>query len=618
MFRIPDFQRGYSWEERQLNDFWMDLTELSAGRNHYIGLLTVEKIDSDKIKDDTDRWMVDERKLNPYFIIDGQQRITTCILLIKALIDNVESLGEEDFDEIQKRYLWLTRKGDGNKLCIFGYERDNPSFEYWKSKILNIESSANEDLQTSYTRNLQFAYDYFVKKIVANPGAAKEVYAKLTTNLKFNFYEIDPSFDVCVAFETMNNRGKDLSKLELLKNRLIYLSSLIRHHCDTSNQDEVISESEERQLRIDINNVWKTIYEFLGKSPTLKLKDDDFLKDHWAMYFGFKKERAEEYAEFLLNEHFTAKRVASKSIKFKHIKEYIVSLQASVKIWYRLFSCDSANAVEKDILGNLNVLDYRYSVPLIMAAYSNSKSEPPLEILSALEKFLFLSFCIYGRRSDYKQTEFMQLAHELFVGEYENGHRCTCQNAKNQIIDKIDEKGAAKKFKIFIADLFNEKDGFFSWNGLKYFLFMYEKHLYNNSNEEFARLHWNGTMTREHILPQTPTDAYWQKQLENKNEIEIHILTHSIGNFLLLNRAKNSAQSAKKFEDKKSAEKLGYAVGTFSEIEVCKYADWNSKSILDRSIHLIRFLEKKWELSFGTDTDISEMLLLNMEGNATY
>lgn len=46
IFRIPDFQRGYSWEERQLDDFWEDIQNLSPDKIHYIGLLTVEPIKS--------------------------------------------------------------------------------------------------------------------------------------------------------------------------------------------------------------------------------------------------------------------------------------------------------------------------------------------------------------------------------------------------------------------------------------------------------------------------------------------------------------------------------------------------------------------------------------------
>ena len=54
----------------------------------------------------------------------------------------------------------------------------------------------------------------------------EKLFIKLTQRLKFNIYNIDDDFNVFIAFETMNNRGKRLSNLELLKNRLIYLTTL--------------------------------------------------------------------------------------------------------------------------------------------------------------------------------------------------------------------------------------------------------------------------------------------------------------------------------------------------------------------------------------------------------
>lgn len=87
-------------------------------------------------------------------------------------------------------------------------------------------------------------------------------------------YEVNDDFNVCIVFESMNNRGKSLSNLELLKNRFIYLSANLKATDDAK-----------QELRKDINEVWKNIYHYLGKNPDLKLDDDDFLYNHWIMYF---------------------------------------------------------------------------------------------------------------------------------------------------------------------------------------------------------------------------------------------------------------------------------------------------------------------------------------------
>lgn len=84
----------------------------------------------------------------------------------------------------------------------------------------------------------------------------------------FNLHEIDDDYDVFVAFETMNNRGKKLTNLELLKNRLIYLTTLY--------DDEVFDEKDKSALRKKINDAWKEVYYQLGRNKSVPLSDDDF------------------------------------------------------------------------------------------------------------------------------------------------------------------------------------------------------------------------------------------------------------------------------------------------------------------------------------------------------
>jgi uncharacterized protein with ParB-like and HNH nuclease domain len=115
----------------------------------------------------------------------------------------------------------------------------------------------------------------------------------------FNEYVIENDLDVFIAFETMNNRGKPLSNLELLKNRLIYLSTLFPNEED----------AEKELLRKNINACWKTIYEYLGKNKKRLLPDDVFLKAHWIMYFAYSRRKGDDYIRFLLEQFFTAKNI---------------------------------------------------------------------------------------------------------------------------------------------------------------------------------------------------------------------------------------------------------------------------------------------------------------------
>ena len=139
------------------------------------------------------------------------------------------------------------------------------------------------------------------------------MYRMLTKRFLFNEYIIKDEFDVFVAFETMNNRGKTLSDLELLKNRLIYLTTLYT--------DEELDPAERRDLRNSINDAWKEVYFQLGRNKLKPLNDDNFLRAHWMMYFKFSRQTGRDYIKFLLEEQFTPQRVRRKIVQRVELEE---------------------------------------------------------------------------------------------------------------------------------------------------------------------------------------------------------------------------------------------------------------------------------------------------------
>ncbi|WP_312653006.1 DUF262 domain-containing protein [Aminipila sp.] len=273
-FRIPDYQRGYAWQDEQLEDFWEDIENLKEGKQHYTGLITIEQINKKDVKDQEkwkdDLWLFD-KGFKAYHVIDGQQRLTTVIILLESIISKFSDNDLLNYDPVKKhkdKFLYQ-EAGNQYKSFVFGYEKDNPSDEFFKTEILGQKSSLGDKVpkETLYTANLQDAKEFFKQKIKKmNIEQLDTLFRKIVNGLKFNLYEIEEDLDVFVTFETMNNRGKPLSKLELLKNRLIYLSTLITEEEDIQNR-----------LRRDINEVWKTVYEYLGKNKDNPLDDDDFL-----------------------------------------------------------------------------------------------------------------------------------------------------------------------------------------------------------------------------------------------------------------------------------------------------------------------------------------------------
>lgn len=595
LFRIPDYQRGYAWEEKQLEDFWDDIENLKDDQIHYTGMLTLEKIKNiEDGKWDKDRWLINDG-YEFYHVVDGQQRITTIVVLINELVENIlktKGSNKEYLKKITQEFLY--REERYQRSFIFGYENDNPSDEFFKTRILNKESSTadKQPEETLYTLNLKRAKEFFAGKIRNESELSQiKILEDVLSRFKFNLYKIDSQLDIFITFETMNNRGKPLSTLELLKNRLIYLTTILNN--DGYNA-----------LRDEINEAWKTIYEYLGKNKDNKLSDDDFLKNHWIMFFKYNRERGKAYEHFLLNEYFTPK---NKSLTLEDIKTYIGSIQESAKKWFFIHNPEydkNMPAETKKCLLRLNRLGFLFSKPLIMATLINGGAEQSInDLLKEIERFVFLIFGISQARSGTENSNIYLIANKLY-------HKEISIDEVNKKIEELITGGERKglldidAFVKYIDRNFDQKkDGFYGWTYLKYFLYEYEGYAQEKAKDN-AKLLWiyvKKEESIEHIFPQTPDKECWIKNFGQFNDYQKYILTHSLGNLLLISPRKNSSVQNDCFLNKSDK----YSTGSFSEIEVCKkYKQWTAQEIIDRGMELLNFLEQNWNITINQKEDI--------------
>ncbi|WP_188936839.1 DUF262 domain-containing protein [Puia dinghuensis] len=638
-FRIPDFQRGYSWEETQLEDFWDDIINLKTGKVHYTGLLTVEPIcrkDIERIeKWEDDLWLL-EKGFSAYYIIDGQQRLTTSIIFINELLKCFEPDEGINFGTKEawtSRFLY-EKFGENYKSYIFGYEKDNPSDEYFKTKILEQKSSSSDKFPevTLYTANLKFAKDYFESKFKDISNADREeIFKRVVNKLKFNFYEIDEELDIYITFETMNNRGKPLSNLELLKNRLIYLSTLLDDDVENRNR-----------LRKDINETWKTIYEYLGKNKNNTLDDDEFLYNHWIMYFKYERGESQAYAKYLLHEKFTAQNIITKQLRFSEIKIYIDSLGECVKNWFYLFNPELSKYTDetKEWIQKLNRLRMRAFPPLLMAAMTKGTIELKLlNLFKAAEQFVFLVFELTQRPSNTKNNYFYRLANSYYFSF--NGLNEE-EIDTDYVVKEIEmmaqgEEGEGEnyiyhgwfdleKFFNHIRELSEKEEGYYSWSGLRYFLYEYELDLQRkaNNNQKVSWVDFNKRKkedTIEHIYPRTPNDECWKESFGDFDKKQRKHLLHSLGNLVLLAQSKNSELQNKCFEFKRrhlnaKGDEVGYFNGSYSEIEVASYNKWTANEIISRGKRMMGFMEERWRFSSSCTVEewgITRDALLNVD-----
>ena len=666
IFRIPSYQRGFSWSNNkpininnekpfkdvngQLKDLWDDIMNIESDGWHYIGLLTLVE------KDCEYNWLETHKQ---YEIVDGQQRITSLLILLKVLIEKAQSLnfelGPRTGDAI---WHYIECKSDALSANVFGYKSDNPSNDYFKKEILKIGGIYPDIDESVYTENLKNAKSFFEgslevflnKEKLKNKNSSekehlKKLYSKVTNKLKFNQYILPSELNEFVVFETMNNRGKPLSELEKLKNRLMYLNFklplyLEKNHDDnlendynndSENIDENIKKLEEQkqQLEKELNTSWITIYHSLGSNKEKPLDDEEFVKNHWIMFFeGYDKSEAKRYSNFLFDEYFTISRVYDTEVDYKIIHDYIESLQGSSKSWLKLNFPNFFEDEEKDLkslVQNIHKVGFRAPFKPITLAIINLKNKDNYKILKLIEEYSFKIFDISDRQSTTGDSLLNRLAFQLYR------NKKTTDDIYNDIKNHMNKYFSMDSFKNQIQELFDSgnKNGYYAWSGIKYFLYMFDLHLRKeNANYNVTKhLDWDiynkNANSIEHIFPQSCAISKVEyieknkKSKKSKKELQDQYdkiqknwdvfegftisqkkrLVNSLGNLLAINQPLNSSLQNDCFKYKvdqslkgEGYKKKGYKYDSMSAILVSEYSDWNAESILNRGIEMLDYL----------------------------
>ena len=672
-FRIPDYQRGYAWQPEQLKDFWEDLMNLPKNRNHYTGVLTLKQASSDIEKEDEEYFLVKDRSFNLYHVVDGQQRLTTFVIFLQAFIEFFRTLpenrGKPDSEIFisgslsiayaQSEFLFeVNPLGIQDRAYKFGYTTDNPSYRYLRYRIFD-EAGGGSVQETFYTLNLSNAKRYFseqLKELHKQEGSngLRSVYEKLTQRFLFNEYIIKDDFDVFVSFEMMNNRGKQLSTLELLKNRLIYLTTLYN--------DEELDSGDRHRLRNAINDAWKEVYYQLGRNKAEPLNDDEFLRAQWVLYFRLA---GGNHTNFLLNEQFTPQRVHEKverdvalevpeersseadsetsvddeedvveetmtmstaRLKPGEIRDFVISMKETVVHWFNTFHPDMADE-ERHWIERLNRIGMPPHFRMLVTAILKNERDMSnrIEMFQQIERFIFIALRMTWRTSNYGASEFYRAASDWYNGEI--GLENLKWKLNNRLSFTFDEDDSfrSSNFQAILHGRFESGSGYYTWPGLRYFLYEYEHDLHSHSVQK--KVEWDD-LTRsegdrisiEHIYPQTETPE-WAAAFSDIEPERRHYYGGSLGNLLLLSGSINSSLQNDSFANKKKPKfnsqgikvRNGYSDGSHSEIEVSRLGKWGPDEIRERGLRLLRFMERRWDFSFQSDDDREELMFLRSD-----
>ena len=228
LFRIPHYQRAYSWQRKQRDDMFGDIRDLKGNpANHFHFMATVVGLRRRTETIATDRYHVIE-------VVDGQQRLTTLILLLKAIekkLDCSVPAEERRGRELQD----LLIKEDELSLVLLQTNHDRS--DYFVNFIRTGEYRPVEEAQTLADRELLSAI-HECERFVDKWDDRIELLSIVKNQLTFIFHEIDDEAAVYTVFEVLNNRGLQVSSLDKLKSMLMSVA----FEDNQGNADEHIAE----------------------------------------------------------------------------------------------------------------------------------------------------------------------------------------------------------------------------------------------------------------------------------------------------------------------------------------------------------------------------------------
>ena len=603
-FRIPNYQRGYAWGESQLNDLWDDIMDIQKNgatyRPHYTGAITLQQIESQNLTPA-------EKKLSSsgmeyYNVVDGQQRLTTLVILLNALAKKITTGKKQLIDNYIK-----TKQN----VCRFAYgDTNGNSFRFFMKNIIG-EANILPFTSTVYTANLEFASSFFDDRFSAlKPKELKEFQEKLLTALVFDTKYIQDNLDVQAVFETMNNRGKPLTTLEKLKNRLLYMASKF----DPTNVDI-------KQLSDDINDSWGVIYETLGRNKDCLLSEDEFLSAYLTLLrepadYSFSESAAETKVFQMFCNHatkydYSMARQHNVSIKESIVDEakihtFVVGIANFVSHWYNVYFPDLSTARGLH-LQKIQYLNGSKEMRIFLAKLlmmANTQSTLVDECIEMTEKVLFKNALPGVSLLD--ERRFATRARDLHKKEVKENSEddnsgLTLDELKKELddllIQPIDAQSLIGGFR-YLFTYVRGNIGFHRWGALKFFLMEYENHLQGNG---FPHVGWGNyyDVQMEHVMPRT-WSTHWSNEMNNyindhqslnTDEIERakNILINSLGNLTVIQDIKNAGIGNNPWPTKQGA----YKNGSYSEIEIAtnkQWHPWQHTSIIARGKQMLDFL----------------------------
>ncbi|MDR0558765.1 MAG: DUF262 domain-containing HNH endonuclease family protein [Prevotellaceae bacterium] len=556
-FEIPSYQRAYSWEKKQIEQFIEDLK--NAGNQYYLGHFLFE------IKEE-----------NVLYVIDGQQRLTTLIIFFSVLKRELENRKEKDetvkidLSDITDYYLKDMRKGTQKFKTVLD---DN---NFFVEEIIEAKHNHSHELDTTSKIRIRKAKELFLKEFAETSTETLEKWCELVENATITEYIVKDKTQATQIFAFQNDRGKKLSNLEILKAYFmlqIYLSSNGKGMIE----DNIV------YLEDELSNIYKQIVR-------INLDEDEVLNYYWRAISG---------------KGFNSDEV------IKSVKEKIVSLETDKSEWIKDFVSGLSQAfqtvekIEKSQESYVKDLFYLNNMalayPFLIKVYHLKAEEKAINRLTKLLENITFRYLLRGGRAEIESRLNQYLVH------------LTAENLNKNIDDiiwRIKNDGwwgywNDGQMKSCLNSWFyqNRVDNYVLW---KYELYLCDDNHPKPHKVSFEDLIRNESI--EHIAPQTPTNGdpvangygIYEDEENPENGIVSGEWLNRLGNLMLISKSHNSSIGNKPFDQKLKS--YGEANLLNQQKEIASFVSdkdnpaWNKDTIEKRHTKILDATMDIWNL----------------------
>ncbi|WQS08113.1 DUF262 domain-containing protein [Helicobacter pylori] len=546
-YQIPIYQRPYQWTEENCEKLLDDLFfnyEDDRESDYFCGSLVLIAISEDS-------------KAKTYDVVDGQQRLSTFILLAKVLTTLYsERLTEESKDYLQESLNGRYGKKDRLNFNAIGFN-SKKDFQYALTSFNDAPASNNKN---NYLKNAIFLKDYLKKKEIEDINDFIEwLYFKVVF-ITITCPDADKALRI---FNVLNARGLPLHAIDIFKGEL--LKKLTKE----KEQEELVTRWENlRQKCLDNGFAMETLFS--------------------------------QYLEYL--ESKTSKEKMEKSLVtwFKNLNKTPLEYLNGVEDFYNAY-CEVLEMQDR----HAHLLSYKdddYLCVILCASLLHRYNPSEMEALKELLVKFYYQDWVAGKTSSTRSQTCCNIINAL-------KEKKSVEDIASIVKKYFNDKNITQDFKRNLQDSHLYTKFYFtgksvkknSW--LKPILILVE---YFMSDDPKPKRIEKNDFHVEHILPQNPDpSSQWAKDF---SEEERERYTHSLANLTLLGGKKNSQALNQDFKEKKEIymgkpvaldNKKTFKVMTCYDMtknDVCHYTEWTPKSLEKREKELMSIIERVLEL----------------------